>query len=104
MVNPFERFYDAEVEVYSLADRGYSNGDTKTYLGKMTCDLQPVSDETDSKTFGLDNTKRYRIYTDKHSFLKEGNLAYFAGGWYRITGVMEWSLGVRVDVRSVDNG
>lgn len=103
MINPFERFYDTEIEIYRLTDGGYSNGDTKTYLGKIICDLQPYRDETQDAMRGLSSDRQYKIYSDKYPIIKNGNLVLFGGAWYRIICTEEWSFGTTAVMRCIDD-
>lgn len=103
MTNPFDRFYDSEIEIYKVTDGGYSEGDTKIYLGKITCDLQPYRDETEPDARGLSTDRRYKIYADKYPILKNGNMALFGGEWYMITSAEEWSFGTVAVMRSMDD-
>lgn len=103
MDNLFERFYDSEIEIYRAEGASYSEGDTKTYLGKIICDLQPYRDETRSETRGLVTDRRYKIYADKYPILKNGSLVRFADAWYRIVQTEEWSFGMTAVIRSIDD-
>ena len=42
MINPFERFYDTEIEVYEVGENTYEKKGEKTLLGSVVCDI-PVS-------------------------------------------------------------
>ena len=101
MLNPFERFYDTAVEIYSRMDNGYSDGDTKTYLGKIICDLQPYTGDTEDKLYGLSSEKQYKLYADNSAIIKEGNIVKFAEGYYMIVNVKEWRFGTVALIRSV---
>ncbi len=103
MLNPFERFYDTPAEIYSRVDNGYTDGDAKTYLGKIICDLQPYTGNTEDKPYGLSSEKMYKLYADKRDIIKTGNMVKFADCWYRIVDTEEWSLGVTALIRSVEN-
>ncbi len=104
MLNPFNRFYDTTVEIYSRVDNGYTDGDAKTYLGKIVCDLQPYTGDTEDKPYGLSSEKMYKLYADRRGIIKTGNMVKFADGWYRIADTEEWSLGVTAVIRSVEDG
>ena len=99
MNNPFERFYDEEIEIYKKTNGGYTNGDTKEYVGKIICDLQPYRVETEDSIRGLVTDKQYKIFADKYPILKVGNLVLFDGAWYRLTDVQEWTFGTSAIMR-----
>ena len=101
MSNPFERFYDTEIEIYKKTNGGYTNGDTKTYLGKIICDLQPYREDTIDGAPSLISDRQYKIFADKYPLLRSGNLVRFGGAWYRITGVEEWSFGTTAVMRCI---
>ena len=103
MNNPFERFYDTEIEIYKKTNGGYSDGDTKTYLGKIICDLQPYRDDTEDGMRGLVTDKQYKIFADKYPILKEGNLVLFGGAWYRIVRADEWTFGTTAIMRNASD-
>ena len=103
MNNPFERFYDTEIEIYKKTNGGYSNGDTKEYVGKIICDLQPYRKETEAGMRGLVCERQYKIFADKYPILTEGNLVLFGGRWYRIVRADEWTFGTTAIIRSVDD-
>ena len=45
MINPFERFYDTEIEVYEVGENTYEKKGEKTLLGSVVCDIQPYENE-----------------------------------------------------------
>ena len=40
MINPFERFYDTEIEVYEVGENTYEKKGEKTLLGSVVCDIR----------------------------------------------------------------
>ena len=65
MINPFNRFYDTEITVYEQGENSYDKKGEKTLLGNVICDIQPYSDDTESKIYGLDESRSYKLYCDK---------------------------------------
>lgn len=103
MSNIFDRFYDTTVEIYKLEKGGYEDGDTKTYLGSVTGDLQPHSSYVMDHAYGLSERKEYKFYTDKYPIVRTGNLVLLDNMWYRIVGVYEWSMGLSATIKGIDD-
>lgn len=53
MINPFERFYDTEIEVYEVGENTYEKKGEKTLLGSVVCDIQPYENELENRIYGL---------------------------------------------------
>lgn len=99
MINPFKRFYDTEVEVYEKTKGSYSEKGVKTLLSAVTCDLQPMSDETENHLFGLSDGRAYKLYCDKNDSITVGRYIKFGGVFYIVTSVKIWSLGMTAVIR-----
>ncbi len=103
MINPFERFYDTSVEVFNGGEVSYEGESEKTYLASVICDIQPLSDDTDRKLYGLSSQRSYKLFCDKNDFIKKGRYIRFGGEWYLITSVMDWSFGMTAVMRGEGN-
>ncbi len=103
MINPFNRFYDTEIAVYEQGENSYDKKGEKTLLGNVICDIQPYSDNTESKIYGLDESRSYKLYCDKSDIIKNGRYVFFGGAWYMIVKTEIWSFGMTVVIRGVEN-
>ncbi len=103
MMNPFNRFYDTEIAVYEQGENSYSGKGEKTLLGKLICDIQPYSDDTENKIYGLSENRCYKLYCDKNELVKNGRYILFGGMWHRIVKCEIWSFGMTVLMRGVEN-
>ena len=61
MINPFERFYDTEIEVYEVGENTYEKKGEKTLLGSVVCDIQPYENELENRIYGLTENKKYKV-------------------------------------------
>ena len=57
MINPFERFYDTEIEVYEVGENTYEKR-VKNTLGSVVCDIQPYENELENRIYGLTENKK----------------------------------------------
>lgn len=103
MINPFNRFYDTEIAVYEQGENSYEKKGEKILLGKVICDIQPYSDDTESKIYGLDESRSYKLYCDKNELMKNGRYVSFGGAWYMIIKTENWSFGMTALMRGVEN-
>ena len=65
MINPFERFYDTEIEVYEVGENTYEKKGEKTLLGSVVCDIQPYENELENRIYALTENKKYKVFCDK---------------------------------------
>ena len=65
MINPFERFYDTEIEVYEVGENTYEKKGEKTLLGSVVCDIQPYENELENRIYGLTENKKYKVFCDE---------------------------------------
>lgn len=100
-MNPFNRFYDTEISVYEPLENTYSQKGEKNLLGVLVCDLQPYECDADSKIYGLDENKSYKIFCDLNELLENGRYVNFGGEWYMIVSVKRWSMGMTALMRGV---
>ena len=61
MINPFERFYDTEIEAYEVGENTYEKKGEKTLLGSVVCDIQPYENELENRIYGLTENKKYKV-------------------------------------------
>lgn len=103
MINPFKRFYDTEISVYESGEDAYSKKGEKTLLGSVVCDIQPYSDDTENKLYGLSGKRSYKLFCDRNELIKKGRYVSFCGVWYMIVRTEMWSFGMTAVMRSVEN-
>lgn len=101
MMNVFNRFYDTEISVFENGENTYSEKGHKNFLGTLICDLQPYENDTESKIYGLDESRSYKIYCDHTDLIKNGRYVSFGGQWYMITTAEKRSLGMTAVMRGV---
>ena len=75
MINPFERFYDTEIEVYEVGENTYEKKGEKTLLGSVVCDIQPYENELENRIYGLTENKKYKFWYFKIKECKESGLS-----------------------------
>lgn len=96
MSNPFNAFYDVNVNICSVkSGSGYSNrGITKeTQLAAFTVDLQPYNGGLAEKQYGLTVKCQYRMFCDTCEHITEGNYVEYGGKLYRIVYAAKWKYG-----------
>ena len=102
-MNPFNRFYDTEISVYEAEKNTYSEKGHKNFLGTLICDLQPYESDSESKIYGLDENRSYKIFCDTNDLLKNGRYVNFGAQWYMIVSTQNWSMGMTAVMRGVEN-
>jgi len=102
-MNPFNRFYDTEISVYEAEKNTYFEKGHKNFLGTLICDLQPYESETESKIYGLDENRSYKIFCDINDLLENGRYVNFGAQWYMIVSTEKWSMGMTAVMRGVEN-
>ena len=80
-MNPFDRFYDTKISVYSEKNENYGNDGQDTFLGRVLCDIQPYDGDMDNEIYG----RRVKI----------------GGEWYRIVRAEIWKLGMCALIRGI---
>ena len=89
MINPFERFYDTEIEVYEVGENTYEKKGEKTLLGSVVCDIQPY--------------EKYKVFCDKTDLIKIGRYAKFGDEFFEIIKAECWNFGMTAMMRSEKN-
>lgn len=103
MINPFNRFYDTQISVYEQEESSYDKRGERNLLGKVICDIQPYNDSTESKLYGLSESRAYKLFCDKNSLIKNGRYVSFGETWYMIVKTENWSFGMTAVMRGVEN-
>ena len=67
MINPFERFYDTEIEVYEVGENTYEKKGEKTLLGSVVCDIQPYENELENRIYGLTENNNIKCSVTKQT-------------------------------------
>ncbi len=96
MSNPFSRFYNTAVKVYS--DSGtdtYDSRAEKEEIGELVCDIQPYTDALSAKLYGADEDIKYKLYCDSTELIRVGRYIRLDGELYRIVSAGDWKLGMR---------
>lgn len=96
MLNPFERFYNTEINIVRVKKgSGYSDrgNETTEHLGTIICDLQPFNGGLAAKEYGLNTECQYRIFTDHSAYVTEGNHAKIDDKLYKIIYAANWHFG-----------
>lgn len=101
MINPFERFYDTQIEIYEGGENTYETSGEKTFLGTLVCDIQPCGSDTESSEYGLCANKAYKLYSDSTELLKDGRYVLFGGSLYLIVRSEKGSFGDTALMRGV---
>ena len=94
MINPFERFYDTEIEVYEVGENTYEKKGEKTLLGSVVCDIQPYENELENRIYGLTENKKYKVFCDKTDLIKIGRYAKFGDEFFEIIKAECWNFGM----------
>lgn len=100
MINPFERFYDTEIEVYEVGENTYEKKGEKTLLGSVVCDIQPYENELENRIYGLTENKKYKVFCDKTDLIKIGRYAKFGDEFFEIIKAECWNFGMTAMMRS----
>lgn len=99
VINPFDRFYDTEIEVYEVGENTYEKKGEKTLLGCVVCDIQPYENELENRIYGLNDVRKYKVFCDKCEFLKVGRYIKFGNGFYEIIQSESWHFGMIAVIR-----
>ena len=99
MINPFERFYDTEIEVYEVGENTYEKKGEKTLLGSVVCDIQPY----ENRIYGLTEQKKQTVFCDKTDLIKIGRAAKFGDEFFEIIKAECWNFGMTAMMRSEKN-
>ncbi len=102
-MNPFNRFYDTQISVFASEENTYSKKGERTLVGTLVCDLQPYTSDTESKIYGLDHDRRYKVFCDTNDFLKVGRHVFFGGEWYMVVSIERWRMGMTALIRGEEN-
>ena len=103
MINPFELFYDTEIEVYEVGENTYEKKGEKTLLGSVVCDIQPYENELENRIYGLTVNKKYKVFCDKTDLIKIGRYAKFGDEFFEIIKAEWWNFGMTAMMRSEKN-
>ena len=93
MINPFERFYDTEIEVYEVGENTY----------EKKGDIQPYENELENRIYGLTENKKYKVFCDKTDLIKIGRYAKFGDEFFEIIKAECWNFGMTAMMRSEKN-
>lgn len=102
MINPFNRFYDTRIDIYTAEKNSYNKKGERTFVTSITADIQPYTDNTEKKPFGLDENRACKMFCDKNSAVKCGAHVLFGGKWYMISAVSEGYFGMSAVIRSCE--
>ncbi len=103
-MNPFNRFYDTEINVYEAEENTYERKGEKNFIGTIACDVQHCGGDMESSEYGFAENKAYKIFTDKNDILIAGRYVLFSGDWYRIVRSDKCRLGLTAVMRGVEDG
>ena len=88
MINPFERFYDTEIEVYEVGENTYE---------------KKGENELEKRIYGLTENKKYKVFCDKTDLIKIGRYAKFGDEFFEIIKAECWNFGMTAMMRSEKN-
>lgn len=100
-MNPFDRFYDTKISVYSEKNENYGNDGQDTFLGRVLCDIQPYYGDMDNDIYGFSDNKAYKLYCGHNNLLVNGRRVKIGGEWYRIVRAEIWKLGMCALIRGI---
>lgn len=97
MNNPFEPFYDTEVQIIQITEKGvYEKLRTEKVLGTIYADIQPYGGGLAEEKYGYKSECQFRMFCDNTEGIAMGNYIRYKDKTYKIAYVAEGEMGPEV--------